>query len=998
MEATKGTLVVSDAETLGRVHIGSAGTLKIDAGNGTLAAGDVFVDGSALLSSGTFDPSTLQVGTGGGFTARDGLIQHAGGVYISVDGTFTLQSSSVLPVNSTGALGGNGLLVLDIGSNASVAYSNLSVGFANYNLLSGALKLPSNGGMLNIAGTAGTLEIPAYFYASLDLTITGGTLTIYPTGYATGQKISSLHMSGGTLNGPVLDFGDSTDPVVQQGGSVKATVGLGNRTWNQSGGTNSFSLNLGTGSGSNGKAVYNLSGGTANCYQVEMGINRPGEFNISGTGYLNGSNEDVGTGATGTINQSGGTNTVTSLEVGKSDQAAGTYNLSSGTLNGTIEFIAYGLSASGNVYGTLVQTGGVNHASGYVAISNRGQSHGIYQMNGGTLQDQTFNAGQGPDATFSQTAGQTTIAGALNIGGIFATTTAFNLSEGSISVGGNANVGFGSPASLNQTAGTLDVAGNLYVTGNGTDGANTNGSGVYNLSNTGRVTVNGKTYVGYGGNGTFNQSGGTHITSLLVQDGPSGTVGTYNRTVGTLTAPTPIHVVVPAVSGQTTASLSSAYTLVLSATTSVGNNAITAWSVNWGDNTPVVSTAGTTTSLSHTYTTAGAYQITAAATGGSKQYTAAPLTVTASGTPPVRNVDNGTAVGVASNSVLVSWTNPSGYADIYKIERSSDPTFQSNVVPMIRNLPANTTTYVDAGLAADTQYYYRISAEKGNTTPTTVAAARTLPAGSLPITIAAPGGDGAAAAGGMAAGADGGDPMAMSFSGGAVRYSDGREFFSSTDLDPAEPGVVSGFTRTWSSDPMVTQASARFGLGAGWVFSQIPTIVRPNGDPDTLAIIHGGEAVQWFDRSNGVWVARYFGKDSLVQGGDGSFSLTDTLGNTTAFNADGRVSTWTDADGNVTNYNYTGSGFKPDSIERHKGTSTVLERLAFSYDAGNGPEPHDRHPRRYCGDRRPKYLYGIRVRRGGPTAEVRQFRQQWRDGAGQEQRRHARPARPVGDA
>lgn len=297
------------------------------------------------------------------------------------------------------------------------------------------------------------------------------------------------------------------------------------------------------------------------------------------------------------------------------------------------------------------------------------------------------------------------------------------------------------------------------------------------------------------------------------------------------------------------------------------------------------------------------------------------------------------AVGISSDAVLVSWVGSPFFTGTFKLERSTDPTFATNIVQVASGLNARTTSYTDAGLSASTQYYYRVSAVMTNPPPPpSIASAKTLPSGALPISISASaGGDGRAdAAGGTAEGATGGDPMAMSYSGGAVRYSDGREFFSTNDLDPSESGIVSGLTRTWSSDPIITQASTRFGLGDGWIISQVPTIVSPDGDTDTLAIVHGGEAVQWFDKSDGAWVPRYFNKDSLVESGS-AFTLTDSAGNISVFNTDGRISSWTDVGGNVTSYDYTGTAYSPDTITRYRGnktTGTALEKLLFGYSAG----------------------------------------------------------------
>ncbi|MDB5324603.1 MAG: repeat-associated core domain protein [Phycisphaerales bacterium] len=286
----------------------------------------------------------------------------------------------------------------------------------------------------------------------------------------------------------------------------------------------------------------------------------------------------------------------------------------------------------------------------------------------------------------------------------------------------------------------------------------------------------------------------------------------------------------------------------------------------------------------------------------------------------------------------MSWKSSVVYSGTFKIERSEFADFHDSSV-VANGLDYSTRSFTDTALGASKDYYYRVTAVTGTAPTLAVVIGTTLQSGATPITIAAPSsGDlWANTAGGTAEGADGGDPMAMSYSGGGVRYSDGREFFSTTDLDPAESGIVSGVTRTWSSDPIITQASTRFGLGSGWMMSQVPTILRP--DSDTIAVVQGGQAVQWFDKSGGAWIARYFGKDSLTEQSGGALTLNDTLGNSTLFNSAGRVDKWTDAGGNETSYSYADSvTYKPSQIERHRGTTaigTVLERLVFGYTSGN---------------------------------------------------------------
>ena len=164
-------------------------------------------------------------------------------------------------------------------------------------------------------------------------------------------------------------------------------------------------------------------------------------------------------------------------------------------------------------------------------------------------------------------------------------TGTYNLNTGTLTVGGNAYVGYNDaspsgstfnqgapvydPSSLvwatpdggTHTIGTFDTSnvlvpgtGNLYI-GGGSDttgfGTSATGTGTYNLY-TGNLKVNGTTYVGYNGTGAFNQGqpvfgpygegpampdGGTHTTgNLYIGGSPDGAIGTgtYNLYAGNL--------------------------------------------------------------------------------------------------------------------------------------------------------------------------------------------------------------------------------------------------------------------------------------------------------------------------------------------------------------------------------------------------------------------------------------------------------------------------------
>ena len=86
-----------------------------------------------------------------------------------------------------------------------------------------------------------------------------------------------------------------------------------------------------------------------------------------------------------------------------------------------------------------------------------------------------------------------------------------------------------------------------------------------------------------------------------------------------------------------------------------------------------------------------------------------------------------TATAVSQTQINLSWTDNATNETAYKVERSPDGT--SGWVEIAGNLPANTNTYADNGLTANTTYYYRVRANNagGDSPYSNVANATTLP-------------------------------------------------------------------------------------------------------------------------------------------------------------------------------------------------------------------------------------------------------------------------------
>jgi autotransporter-associated beta strand protein len=123
--------------------------------------------------------------------------------------------------------------------------------------------------------------------------------------------------------------------------------------------------------------------------------------------------------------------------------------------------------------------------------------------------------------SFTQSGGTHTVT-ALYLGTDAGASGTYNLSGGSLSVGGNEYVGIFGSGAFNQTGGTHTVSGNLYLA------TNAGSSGTYSLSggslSAGTITLN--------SGGTFTQSGGT--LSISSDSDPGG--GTLNINGGTLQA------------------------------------------------------------------------------------------------------------------------------------------------------------------------------------------------------------------------------------------------------------------------------------------------------------------------------------------------------------------------------------------------------------------------------------------------------------------------------
>ncbi|MGP8049533.1 MAG: autotransporter domain-containing protein [Desulfobaccales bacterium] len=290
-------------------------------------------------------------------------------------------------------------------------------------------------------------------------------------------------------------------------GDYEAVGYFGTGSFTQSGGTHTVTaLYLGTNAGASGSYTLSDSG--------------------SGSLLAVAGSEFIGEGGSGAFTQTGGTHTVTSLTLGDSSGASGTYNLS-----GSGSLAVSGNETIGNYgSGAFTQSGGTNTLINQdLELGLYSGSAGTYWLSGGSLSAQNEWIGLSGSGSFSQSGGTNSVGSNLFVG-TQGGTGSYNLSGGTLSVAGGEYLGDGGGSgSFTQSGGSHTVSGDFYL------GNNAGASGTYNLSG-GSLSANDE-YLGNGGTAVFIQSGGTNTVVGLLDVGASGS-GTYWLQAGSVTAPT----------------------------------------------------------------------------------------------------------------------------------------------------------------------------------------------------------------------------------------------------------------------------------------------------------------------------------------------------------------------------------------------------------------------------------------------------------------------------
>jgi T5SS/PEP-CTERM-associated repeat protein len=472
--------------------------------NGASITTPYLVTNKLTAQNSTVTANKIWVSTGSG----NGVVNLSGSHVdaLTLAGQLTLSNSSIG--------GGAGLNPLELFAPSSMTNSTLKDAFVAVD--KGASLDVSGGSQINIVASAGVtygLVLGAnnqgsmYVHGGSQVTVAKGVQTLIAG--AAGSK-GSLTLDG---SGTSLTLNDQMTLGLQSQSSGSLTVQNGAAG-------SSLNLDVGLGSGSTGTVTLTDAGTkwTSSAGTITVGDAGTGTLTIQNGAGLSAQNEVIGNSHVGTVNLSGGSNSVTdTLTLGAKAGATGTYNLS-----GTGSLTVAGQGMSNPTFAMTVGDSG----TGYFF-----QKGGTNTVNGLSLV-----IGKNDFGSYVQSAGETSVGTSLFVGGGGGVTTGtgqYLLSgSGTLTATEDEYAGFTGTGTFKQSGGTNTTAG-LYV------GAGSSGSGTYDLSGPGvlktAVEILGKHLVGtssVGSKGVFNQTGGTNQAgALLVGAGPSS----YNLSAGTLT-------------------------------------------------------------------------------------------------------------------------------------------------------------------------------------------------------------------------------------------------------------------------------------------------------------------------------------------------------------------------------------------------------------------------------------------------------------------------------
>ncbi len=552
-----GTLTVNTGGTVtstGALTVYDAGSNVVNLAGGTLNAGTIDTEGdpsrfnwtsgtlhtnSMLVQPGTALGANMSLGAGKTLTLDSFLVVGDSGV-----GTFT-QSGGTVTVGSFLRLGdissGDGTYTMS-GGMLSTSTTSVGYGGAGAFVQTGGTHAIGTSG-LHVGGQSGVTG--TYSLSGTGAITVNADETVGSAGSGTFTQSAGTNTITGNLNLGLFGTGNGT--YTTSGGTMSAVGIYVGGHGGGAGGTGTLNVNTGatvTASGTlkiynSGSNVVNLSGGTLNAGSLDTGGN---------ASRLNWS--------TGTLNI---TNSTLSIESGGALGA--TLTLGAGKSLSTNGLQIIGAAGTGSV----IQTGGTNTAgalasSGNLFIGMNAGSNGSYALSGSgqLVSNNNVNVGYEGDGTFTQTGGTATIGTgvanrSLSVASVAGATGQYDLSSGSLTVVGDGEIGEGGAGIFNQSGGTADFSGNVHIAysagssgaltasgGNtiagsvyvGGSGSSAGGVGILNVNTGG--TVNAGTNLKVWSSGTLNVAGGTLSAGALTGTGAvninSGgfTVGTGN--------------------------------------------------------------------------------------------------------------------------------------------------------------------------------------------------------------------------------------------------------------------------------------------------------------------------------------------------------------------------------------------------------------------------------------------------------------------------------------
>jgi hypothetical protein len=429
----------------------------------------------------------------GAYTLATGTIA-AGGINISA-GSITQTGGSL-----SGAASGEIMGSLT----AMVAYKQSggtnSMAFMEFN--SGTYELDA-GGTLSVTSTASGEYIGDTPGRTGAFTQKGGTNTVAYFLSLGNQGTGSYDLQAGTLMSQYDYVGQNgTGNFTQEGGtntaSNRVVLGIDLTGGSQPAGTGTYTLG-GTGKLTTQTIFIGSDPSCTGTFNFNTKAGDKATLSISGTGGFPGL--IVGGQGIGTFTQKTGA-VSTTVAVGFRTGGTGTYNFQGGSLSSTDEEV--GVAGTG----TFNQTAGTNTATkGDLIVGNMSGSDGTIQLHGGGVTVSVGNLTVGAQANST---------GDFHFDDMTGDTATLVLTKGSITVGDGGT-------------GTFEMGGGM-LSGNLTLGSQTGGEGTFTLTGGTFTSTDGDEVIGDAGTGTFTQTAGMNLIDnggLFLGNSANGS-GTYN--------------------------------------------------------------------------------------------------------------------------------------------------------------------------------------------------------------------------------------------------------------------------------------------------------------------------------------------------------------------------------------------------------------------------------------------------------------------------------------